>query len=220
LADVVYDVLLDALVEGRLPAGFLLHDRSLAEDLQVSRTPVREALQRLQKVGLVEIRPGRYTRATPLAPDYVAAVAIVFGELIALAAERSTKLLTARQIHELARENAVLDSAVAAKDWGSAWDSGLAVTRIFVEANPNPIITELVRIYRPQVRRWLLASPEWKPRAEWFSRRKQLLEAASAADGKRAGNLLRAMWRDVAAQAQAAADDIPPNPPVGPHPIR
>jgi DNA-binding GntR family transcriptional regulator len=64
LGDDVYSVLGAAILDGRLPAGERLRDHDLAERLGVSRTPVREALQRLERAGLVEVSPNRYTRVS------------------------------------------------------------------------------------------------------------------------------------------------------------
>lgn len=64
LGDEVYTVLGEAILDGRLPPGERLRDHDLAERLGVSRTPVREALQRLERAGLVEVSPNRYTRVS------------------------------------------------------------------------------------------------------------------------------------------------------------
>ena len=64
LGDEVYALLGEAILDGRLPAGERLRDQELAERLGVSRTPVREALQRLERTGLVEVAPNRYTRVS------------------------------------------------------------------------------------------------------------------------------------------------------------
>jgi DNA-binding GntR family transcriptional regulator len=58
-ADFVYDSLRDAIWEGRFANGERLREEEIARALGVSRTPVREALQRLQQRGLLEIGPGR-----------------------------------------------------------------------------------------------------------------------------------------------------------------
>jgi DNA-binding GntR family transcriptional regulator len=207
LTDVVYDVLLDALVESRLAPGQLLHDRDIAEDLRVSRTPVREALQRLQDVGLVEIQPGRLTRATPLVLEHVSGVAVVLGELLALAAEISTPLLTPDQLDDLERENATFALAVSTDDWESARGSGPTVTRIFVDACPNAVLVDLIEIQRPQVRRWLLATPDGRPRRSWVGHRSAILESARRGDGPKASESLRTLWRELAAEVQAVAQD-------------
>lgn len=62
LSDEVFVRIGDAILDGRFQPGHRLRDIDLAPALGVSRTPVREALQRLERFGLVEIAVGRYTR--------------------------------------------------------------------------------------------------------------------------------------------------------------
>lgn len=64
LSDEVYARIGAAILDGSLPSGQRLRDVDLATQLGVSRTPVREALQRLERFGLVEIAVGRYTRVS------------------------------------------------------------------------------------------------------------------------------------------------------------
>ena len=58
-ADLVYASLRDAIWEGRIGRGERLREEEIARTLGVSRTPVREALQRLQQRGLLVNRLGR-----------------------------------------------------------------------------------------------------------------------------------------------------------------
>ncbi len=62
VVDQVYSVIRDRIVEGKLERGARIHQEDLAEDLGVSRTPVREALRRLAAEGLVEMRTNRGAR--------------------------------------------------------------------------------------------------------------------------------------------------------------
>jgi DNA-binding GntR family transcriptional regulator len=64
LGDEVYAVLGEAIRDGRLTPGQRVRDVDLAVALGVSRTPVREALQRLARIGLVEVSANRYTRVS------------------------------------------------------------------------------------------------------------------------------------------------------------
>lgn len=64
LGDEVYRTLGEAILDGSLAPGERLRDQELAEWLGVSRTPVREAIQRLTRIGLVEVAPNRFTRVT------------------------------------------------------------------------------------------------------------------------------------------------------------
>src|SRR5882724_10221586 len=58
-ADFVYDSLRDAISDGRIAAGERVREEEIARNLGVSRTPVREALQRLQQRGLLVLGAGR-----------------------------------------------------------------------------------------------------------------------------------------------------------------
>jgi len=59
LVDVVSDALRDAIADGMLAPGVRLREVALAERFGVSPTPVREALRRLEREGLVEVDPHR-----------------------------------------------------------------------------------------------------------------------------------------------------------------
>jgi len=47
----------EEIISGRIPLGSQLSEQSIAEDLQISRTPVREAIMALAGEGLVEVKP-------------------------------------------------------------------------------------------------------------------------------------------------------------------
>jgi DNA-binding GntR family transcriptional regulator len=61
--------LLAAIAEGHLIAGDALHDHEWATALGMSRTPVREAFQHLQGMGLLDVAAARYTRLRRFTPD-------------------------------------------------------------------------------------------------------------------------------------------------------
>ncbi|UNK71602.1 GntR family transcriptional regulator [Microbacterium sp. H1-D42] len=71
LAEGVFHLIGGRIVEGELPPGMRIRDSELAAELAVSRTPVREALQRLERIGLVTMYPSRYTEITATTPDSV-----------------------------------------------------------------------------------------------------------------------------------------------------
>lgn len=64
LADTVYELLAQAIVDGRLAPGERVRDVEIADLYGISRTPVREAIQRLERQGMVEVSAHRYTRVT------------------------------------------------------------------------------------------------------------------------------------------------------------
>ncbi len=62
VVDQVYSAIRDRIIQGSLERGARIHQEDLAEELGVSRTPVREALRRLAAEGLVEMRTNRGAR--------------------------------------------------------------------------------------------------------------------------------------------------------------
>ncbi len=59
LTDVAYQHLRDVILRGTLPVGSVLAESDLAAELEISRTPVRQALGLLLQEGLVEVGPRR-----------------------------------------------------------------------------------------------------------------------------------------------------------------
>jgi len=69
LAGIVFQHVGQQIVDGELAPGDSISDNALAAALGVSRTPVREALQRLERIGMIEFAPSRFTRVTSLTPE-------------------------------------------------------------------------------------------------------------------------------------------------------
>lgn len=64
-AEKAYEAIRDGIVGGDLPVGGRLREEELAGSIGVSRTPVREALRRLDAEGLVEFSPHRGAQVAP-----------------------------------------------------------------------------------------------------------------------------------------------------------
>src|SRR3981081_2726084 len=95
LRERIYSLVQRAIVSGELYPGQRVRDLDLAVQLGVSRTPVREALQRLEDEGLVETLPGALTRVVPLdmqaAEDAFLVVAVVHALATRLAVSKLTE---------------------------------------------------------------------------------------------------------------------------------
>jgi DNA-binding GntR family transcriptional regulator len=94
-ADAAYAEIHRRIVEGELPPGTVLDQGALARDLNISTTPVREALRRLEMEKLVEMSAHRDARVAPVSPQRFRCLYEVRLELdplaAGLAAERATK---------------------------------------------------------------------------------------------------------------------------------
>src|SRR5664279_1680646 len=69
LVEQAYRAIRQPIVDNVYPPGYRALELEFADDLKISRTPVREALQRLQAEGLVEIIPRHGARVLPVSPD-------------------------------------------------------------------------------------------------------------------------------------------------------
>lgn len=84
LAESVYARLVTLIRDGGLSPGDPIRDRQLAEQLGVSRTPVREAIQRLERAGLIDIWPGRQTTVRRITDADATSLHHYFAETCAL----------------------------------------------------------------------------------------------------------------------------------------
>lgn len=192
LGDEVYAHLGEAILDGRLPPGARLRDHELAEWLGVSRTPVREALQRLERVGLVEVSPHRYTRVSQ-PNDKVEADTF---ELIAYNMGIAVRMTTARCSDDtLAHALEQLDAMVAASradDTSELARTSHLFFRETTKATGNVALVQFVREYEITIRRSIAS---WRPfiedPAERTAEYEEFRDAFAARDGHRAEEVLR-----------------------------
>jgi DNA-binding GntR family transcriptional regulator len=141
LADEAYRRISEAMLAGDLPPGSRLVMDAIAERLEISRTPVRDALRRLEREGLVEPngRKGYMVRAVTdadLAHLYESRTAVE-----AYSARRVAELgEPAIRAVDMAIEVAVAGGARTAAE---AYHQNRAIHRSVVEAAANPILVEL-----------------------------------------------------------------------------
>jgi DNA-binding GntR family transcriptional regulator len=106
------DALRHAIVAGTLPPGSRLRQPQVAQAFGVSRTPVREALHKLNAWGLVDLVVNHAAVVRPLRRSHYAGTFVVWAELLALAAELAVpRALEIRERLEaaIAEEQAVLE---------------------------------------------------------------------------------------------------------------
>src|SRR4029453_11610810 len=94
LADVAYASIRDRLLMLDIKPGDLLNDEDLAKDLGVGRTPVREALKRLELDRLVVSYPRRGTFATRVEVTDLGFISEIRTQLEPLAAARAARVAT------------------------------------------------------------------------------------------------------------------------------
>ena len=153
LRERVYGLLQQAIVSGELQPGQRVRDVDLAAQLGVSRTPVREALQRLEDEGLVETLPGALTRVVPLDTQAAREAFPVVAVLHGLAARLAVEQLTERDLALLRQANERLGAALEAGDVTRAVQADDAFHSVLVRASGNSEIQHVLDRLMPKVRR-------------------------------------------------------------------
>jgi DNA-binding GntR family transcriptional regulator len=155
-ANEIRTVLQEEIESGSLPPGAPLDERALAARFQVSRTPVREALQQLAARDLVRIAPRQGVSVARLSINQVRAIMESIGELESLVAK-----LAARRVDEPLRST--LDEAIQrcqdAAVQGGAAEYAIANTffhETIYDGARNPYLSELIRNARRQIQRYRL----------------------------------------------------------------
>ena len=101
LTDRAHDMLRRAIITCQMPPGLEISEQDLAERLEMSKTPVREALARLALAGLVEAFPRRGYRVTPVTVRDVNDLFVVRGALEGTAAELAASRMDAADLDAL-----------------------------------------------------------------------------------------------------------------------
>lgn len=153
LRNEVYGSLRDAIVTGVLAPGERLKDSELEAWLGVSRTPIREALLRLERAGLVRAVPGRATTVTPFDPGATVSAQQVVASLHELAARLAVPTITDAQLSDMAEANDQFACAIDSADVGAAIDADDAFHQVFVMVSNNELITDLLEQVTPVLHR-------------------------------------------------------------------
>ncbi|RII20355.1 putative HTH-type transcriptional regulator YdfH [Streptomyces sp. YIM 130001] len=153
LRENAYRVIRDAIVDGTLAPGERLNDPDLVEWLGISRTPVREALGRLEQAGLVRTKPGRYTIVSPLDSRAERAAQSVTAAMHQLAVREALPDLSAAELDAMREANARFARALADSDVDAALAADDAFHDVAVTASANPAVRSVLDQFTPVLRR-------------------------------------------------------------------
>jgi DNA-binding GntR family transcriptional regulator len=128
------------LVEGRIPPGAKLNERELCEALDVSRTPLREAIKMLASEGLVELLPNRGAIAVQLDEDDVRHAFEVMGGLEALSGELAAQRITDAELAEIRAMHFEMLAAYTRRDLSNYYRLNAQIHRAISAAAKNPVL--------------------------------------------------------------------------------
>lgn len=193
LADRAYVVIRDRLIMLAIRPGDPIDDDALAADLAVGRTPVREALKRLEVDRLVVSYPRRGTFATGMDISDLAQISEIRAQLEPLAARRAAERSSRAgnvELEELAEHIEKLDAATVESTELMRWD--LFVHRAIYRAAGNPHLEDvLIRYDNLATRIHCLFLDRLSTVDEHVREHVELLRAIAAGDADRADALAR-----------------------------
>lgn len=129
------------LVENRIPPGAKLNERELSEVLNVSRTPLREAIKMLAAEGLVELLPNRGAIAVELSEADVLNTFEVMSGLEALSGALAAERITEAELDEIKAMHYEMLAAYTRRDLPAYYQLNSAIHRAINAAAKNPVLT-------------------------------------------------------------------------------
>lgn len=153
LRDQAYAALRDAIVNGTLEPGERINDADLSRWLGLSRTPIREALARLERAGLVQTKPGRYTIVSPIDVREARAAQVVAATLHELAVREALPSLSSSDIDAMREANDRFRRALDAQDADAALRADDDFHAVAVAGSANPVISTVLEQVTAVLRR-------------------------------------------------------------------
>ncbi|MED0678531.1 GntR family transcriptional regulator [Aneurinibacillus thermoaerophilus] len=192
--DEVYQTLKKAIIMLKLEPGQRLNDKELAEDFGISRTPVREALKRLEDEGLVESVPGSATRVTPLKPEEAKHAFIVVAALHSLAARLAVPLLKDSDIKMMEVSNNNLKVSLEQNDIIQAIQADESFHDVFLNAVGNSEIRLALARIVPKVHRLEISQFGSIKAFKSVEQHNQIIVACQKRDSKETSRLVEENW--------------------------
>ncbi len=154
LRDVVFKTLRKGILTGELKPGERLMEIHLAKRLGVSRTPIREAIRKLELEGLVTMIPRRGAEVANITEKNLQDVLEVRQALESLAIELACERITEEKKQELEKRLCQVETAVHTGDTGAIASADVAFHDAIVEASGNVRLTQLVSNLGEQMYRY------------------------------------------------------------------
>jgi len=191
-ADRAYVDLRDRIVTLRLAPGTVLREDELMREMDVGRTPLREAVKRLALENLVAVQPRRGTFVSAVEASDITNISEVRAELEGYAAELAAQRLDddhraaaqalLREVEDLAE--------TGDQDWLMRFDE--RIHRFTWEAAGNPYLVQtLERYFTHSLRIWYLVLDRLPGLGHAVHDQTHLVEALLAGDGERAREIMR-----------------------------
>jgi len=184
------------ILEGTLPPGKQLRDKELAEQLGVSRTPIREALLRLEDEGLVQTKPNRSTLVSSI--DFHSAFHLysIVWTLERLSLSQAIGSITDEHIQTMIEANERFLEKMKSHDRLSALEADHDFHSVYVSLSGNPELEKIIYDIKNKLKRLdLYYFDKIKDAALSYKEHQQIIEALKKRDLARAIDAVENNWR-------------------------
>ena len=203
----VYNSLLTWIMEGTLCPGEKILDKDLAERLGVSRTPVREALRRLEDKGLIESAANRWTRVAKISLSEPIKFYTIIWTLEELAVSEVINELTEKDFKQMRELNNTLAKAVKDEDPVKASWADVEFHRTYIDKTGNSHLIRILNDLKIKFRRVEVTYfGGCKKVDDSMREHNDIISALQKRDLDLAKALIRRNWQNSLSRLQGIAD--------------
>jgi len=180
LREVVFEALREAIINGTLKPGERMMEIQLAEQLGVSRTPVREAIRKLELEGFVVMIPRKGAYVAGISLKDIADIFEVRAAMEALAAGLAAERITAEELEEMERLLLRIGECIEANRLEEVIEMDTLFHEGLYKASRNVKLEQIVHNLREQIQRFRSTSLAFPGRMkEALEEHKKIVEAIS-----------------------------------------
>lgn len=190
--DRVYEILLDNIIKRNFAPGTKLGEQYLADQLGVSKTPVREALSRLERENLVNIYPNRGAFVVEITKEDIIEIYDLREVLEGLAARQAAEKIGDNGIDRIQKLIFAMEDSLEDNDLEAYSSHDSKLHEILGRISGNERLQEMVKNLRYQARILMSSSVQIPGRAEEsIKEHKRILKALKAGNGPEAERQVR-----------------------------
>jgi DNA-binding GntR family transcriptional regulator len=183
LREVIFNTIREAIIIGELKPGERLMEVQLAEKMGVSRTPVREAIRKLELEGLVEMLPRKGARVANLSEKDIMDVLEVRSTLDGLASSLSALRITDDEIKELKHILAQFITCVEKNNLQGSIRKDVEFHDVIYRSSRNDKLIQISNNLREQVQRYrVIYMKDYSSSSELVKEHTEILDAISRRD--------------------------------------
>lgn len=195
-AEKAYTQIKEKIITAKMPPGFVINEAELMEEFALGRTPIREAIKRLQTEDMVIVTPRKGMYVADIAVTDLLQIFEVRVEIESFATRLAAQRITEHEIIELQKlATAYQEADLSNKDCLIHLDGEFH--SLLAEATHNKfLIKEIKYYYNLSLRIWYIALNYAKPDDIDINAHIEILEAIQAKDADRAGLRMRKHIQD------------------------